>query len=401
MPFWLIETGDPILKQLTEEFEQTFGDLEEKSHRVSDKAADALSLKKECPAEIARVAIQIGDDLLIDAEMACDLLLNEYNRLISLGFSIPPVLTYQMNFAVVEGRWIEFLYSKFNRELEENTREIVNFESAMKDAKIETVPVEQILNFMTLRQKIGGDFITPIMTKWIAEHTDSTPTEMILVFTAAIHRTTYDQVMDRLEIARKSALDIYDFLWKVLSSNKIESTAVENASDVVEEMRNELQKDLDNINLAGLSEVLIQAAPHHKAIVDSESKYVYRHTPLSRQGMVGPDLTSPTDFLERDVLLARRRHEPERSKLLKNSIAGVMRAILAQNNTDLEASLLIVKDIQKRFKLSSSVFDDTKKAIEESIQGKIGLERLDAIKDQVFQFLVKYIIEGASHTLKL
>ncbi|MCK5345716.1 MAG: hypothetical protein KAR20_20040, partial [Candidatus Heimdallarchaeota archaeon] len=309
MAFFQNIDGDPLQKQVIEEFVKTFGDLEEKSRRISDNRAEKLANTMDCSVEIARIAIQIGEDLLIDAETACKLLLKEYNRLTTMGYKIPPILTYEINFAVLEGRWIEFLYSKLSRHIEEKTREISNFESALRGTEAETIPREQVLDFLKLRRDISNSILKPVMMKWLDEHVDSSPLEMGAVFAAAFLRTTYDQVLDKLEQSRKSALEVYNFLWDVVQNTKIESTAIENAKTEIAQIRTELEKKIDDLTVDGFAETMIQVAPKKQATPGQISKYVFIHTPLSRKGMVGPDLTTPSDFLERDILLAKRRQE--------------------------------------------------------------------------------------------
>ncbi|MHA1713051.1 MAG: hypothetical protein ACTSW4_03255 [Candidatus Ranarchaeia archaeon] len=386
--------GDPTLKQLTEEFEKTFGDLEEKSRRISDARAEALAKKMDCPVEVARIAIQIGEDLLIDADTACKLLLKEYNRLNAMGYGIPPVLTYEINFAVLEGRWIEFLYSKLSRQLEEKTREISNFESALRDTDVKAMPKEQVLEFLSLRRNISEKLLKPVMLKWLDEHVDSSPLEMGAAFAAAILRTTYDKVIDKLEKGRLSALEIYDFLWDVVKDTSIESTAIENARVEIDKMRKELQKKIDDLGIEGFAEVIIQVAPKKKVAVSQDSKYIFVHTPLSRKGMVGPELVTPTDFLERDILLSKRRQEPERSELLRNTISSVLKALMAKNIDEIQATVQMLTEMQKRFNIPTKGDAELTKELKESVKSIVGLDRLNWLKQYIYDNIMHNIIGG-------
>ena len=115
-------------RMLKKEFKETYGDLAEKVRKISDKEAEELSRRLNVPLEIAKVAIRLDLDRILDAESVCEILMREMERLREVDFEVPQISSYLFNFAVKEGKWIEYLYSTFRKEAEEAVRNLANWE---------------------------------------------------------------------------------------------------------------------------------------------------------------------------------------------------------------------------------------------------------------------------------
>jgi len=372
-----------ISRKLAKEFKETYGELEEKAHRVSDREAETLAALTGVPLEIARVACQIELDGVMNREKAARLIYNEYLRRKRLGLEIPPVPTYEFYFAVGEGRWIEFIWKNFPEKLVGTSREIHNMIQRLRT--IEDIEPWLVIKIIDIYEKTVNEYIIPMLEGWLKDHPETTIYDALLYAIMGIHNTdNIDEAKIKLEEGYKKLkkdLAIFQEKLKILES---QTTVVENRLERITIILKELESK-ESLSTAAAGYILVASLPPPK-IVTTESDYVIVHTPIPRGGMVGPELATPSDFLERDLKLALRRPPNERDEKIDTSVEKVFKVLLTDGQSPEEAAYSMATEIVKRFKLDDVNLDRIKQDIEQLSSNTN--EILDYLKQFVHEHLV-------------
>ncbi|MHA1917528.1 MAG: hypothetical protein ACTSUV_04360 [Candidatus Ranarchaeia archaeon] len=382
-----VDTNGDSFRLIAEEFEKTYGDLGEKAKRVRVEDAEKVGLEFPlAPLEIRRVAVQIASDTILDEEVAFRLLYREYERVKSKGFGIPEVPTFEFNFAVEEGRWIEFLNNKFVRYIEDNTREITNLENALKGSTVEDTPIEKVLELITVRKKIREKYIVPIMNKWLKEHKGSYKLEAIAVFGATLLRTDYETVLKYFEQAKEEYRNIIEFLIGVLENEK-DSRTVRNVKQDLIFKRAQLVSPIDELDVDLLADLLVQITPSPELMV-TDSKIIIRHTPFPKTVSVGPVLTEPVDFLERDIKLVKRLPTVEAEERLKHSIRQSLKAYLSEEKNAVESTVHMIVHLNKRFDKEVENEEALLEDVQERVKGLSNVGKMEVLREILFKYII-------------
>jgi hypothetical protein len=123
------------------------------------------------------------------------------------------------------------------------------------------------------------------------------------------------------------------------------------------------------------------------------SRYVDVGMSSTRGNKTEPDMTSPFDFLERDVQLARRRTDAERSEYLSQRISRVMRVLRYQGNTTAQVVEKCVLELRNRLHIDEA---SAAGVIERSRQelANTPSDRQDEIAVKlVFEYISTYALE--------
>jgi len=80
-------------------------------------------------------------------------------------------------------------------------------------------------------------------------------------------------------------------------------------------------------------------------------------------------MTSPFDFLERDVRLAKRRAGEDRESYLKNKVSRVIRVLVHQGVPIDESVEKAIIEMQERLELPNSSLEGTNEEIEIALNG--------------------------------
>ncbi|MHA2059783.1 MAG: hypothetical protein ACW976_03295 [Candidatus Ranarchaeia archaeon] len=379
------------MRLLAEEFEKTYGDLEEKARRVRISDAEKVGLAyPDAPIELRRVAVQISSDTLMDSETAFNYLLKEYNRLSAIGHAVPPIPTFEFDFAVREGRWIEFLYNRFARHIENTTREIANLENVLRGTNVENIPIEKVIELISLRKKVRENYIVPLMERWVEEHKGSSHLESVAVFGSSLLRINYEDALPYIEDAKKELLDIVEFLLLVIQGER-ESRAVEIARNELKESHSYLKNPIDDANLNTLADLLVQIAPS-QTIEQGESKFLLKHTPFPSSVLLGPVLSEPIDFLERDIKLVKRLPTNEGDERLKRSISGSLRASITEEKSDVQATAEMIHEVEKRFNLDVESLEVILERLGKETKGLMGVDRVEKLRGVLYNFIRSKIL---------
>jgi len=342
-------------QRLIEEFTETYANLRERVRRVPETEARRISEELSCPLEVAMVAYLINMDGITGLRSAVDLFTTELARRANVAEDVPNLPGNVMEFALSEGRWISHLYGRFSRQLELQGRSLANLEDVI-DSK--NMGVEKALSILAERTKLAETFITPILEEWIKEHPKSVSVDALTTFGQAItkwNRSTlngkFKQVLRRnqahFRLVRESLIGATD-------SFTIDATIAR-----LDALIDELGKPLERLQLRAVAHLLIHLIPRPTTGRGDRSPFVDVGVSSTRGNKAEPDLTSPFDFLERDVKLARRRNGEERAEYLLEKIGRVVRVLKYQGN-DLTACVeKCFIEIKARFNLENVPLDST------------------------------------------
>lgn len=352
-------------RMVTKEFEETYGDLAEKATKIPDEKADELTKKLNVPLEIAKIAIRLELDGVIDAEDACRILMNEMKRLKKLDFEVPSISTYLFNFAVKEGKWIEYLYKTFRKEAEESVRNLINWEYIMSDEK--AISEGSIINFLNERRKVIEEVIEPVMAEWLKSHRNSSYLDAALVLVSALEKVDKEKAKEMLE-ERKNQLQqfltrIYDRI-KDVKGIKL----FEHIKDRIAAIIEDLSKPVSDLMKESYLELVLNSIPRPVPRKNQVSHYVFIGGPITRGGKVEPDLVKPTDFLERDIKLARRRHGEDQTSFLMNSVERVLKALVEQGTELEDAVVHVIKEIYARFNAGEPPIPEIEEKVKELVR---------------------------------
>lgn len=375
-------------RMVTKEFEETYGDLAEKARKVPSEKAEELAKKLNVPPEIAKIAIRLELDGVIDAESACKILMNEMERLKKLDFEVPNISSYLFNFAVKEGKWIEYLYKTFRKEAEESVRSLANWERIISDEK--AISEGSIINFLNERKKIIDEVIEPVVNEWVKSHRDSSYLDAALTLICALEKIDKEKAMEILE-ERKNQLQ--QFLTNIY--NKIKDVKgiklFEHIKDRIATIIEDLSKPVADLMKDSYLELILNSVHRPVPREVQVSPYVFIGGPVTRGGKVEPDLVKPTDFLERDIRLARRRHGEDQAAFLTNSVEKVLKTLVEQGMEAEDAVIHVIKEIYSRFGVGEPLVSEMEEKIKELIR-KSGEDKIKVLSKFLFNHLMKKFV---------
>ncbi len=375
-------------KMVTKEFEETYGDLAEKARKIPNKKAEELAKKLDVPLEIAKVAIRLELDGVIDAESVCKILVNEMERLKKLDFEVPDVSSYLFNFAVKEGKWIEYLYKTFRKKAEESVRNLANWERIISDEK--AISEGSIINFLNERKKVIEEVIEPVMDEWLKSHRNSSYLDAALALICALERIDKEKAMEMLEERKRQ---LQEFLTKIYNLIKdIKGIKLfENIKDRIATTIEDLSKPVSDLMKDSYLELILNSIHRPVPREVQISQYVFIGGPVPRGGKVEPDLVKPTDFLERDIRLARRRHGEEQADFLLNSVEKVLKTLIEQGMEVEDAVVHVITEMYSRFGAGEPPISEIKEKVKELVRQR-GEEKVKILSKYLFNHLMNKFV---------
>ncbi len=299
------------------------------------------------------------------------------------GTPIPETPTYMFNFAAREGAWLQFLYGKFKYILEDKLRPLINTELSIESDA--APPLEKIADLLNSRINLIDNYIIPLIEKWIKEHDNlnqiHAATALLSPIIKADPRDAY-----KILIAAVNSAKMFFFNLDVLTEKiNIEEGGVQTKIQIIE-IRRSLLKPLKEMPPSTLAHVLLQAIPRVKPELNAaaSSNILIIHAPVTRNGLIGPDLKSPIDFLERDIILARKRPELERQDFLLKTVTKVFKNMNYEIANPLEVAYTMITEILKRFnhhplnrtQLAEVIYADYNKQASASIPPQVSEKEL-------------------------
>jgi len=336
-----------ISHQIAEEFEITYGRLEEKVRRVPDEAAQEVADKFGVPVEVARVAYRVMlDGVITDIGKGCEILMREFSRRERVGLPVPKVGTYVMTVALNEGKWIEYLYGRLSKVL---LREMRNLENLARSVSEEVEPAsEQVMAILTQRSRIGQVYLKSIIQRWINDHERSTIADAIYAIAGGLLGPNTDSVEEAINGA-KAALLIRFRRYEQFLQQTEESRMLPKTLEALRRVIDEIQIPLEHVSGETATEILIELIPPPKLAIDDKSKYGFAHPAFPASGRVGPQLTTPLDFLERDIWLAVMKEPAARDSFLREKVSAVIDALISEGVPLGKVGSTIIFDMDKRF----------------------------------------------------
>ncbi|MHA1506840.1 MAG: hypothetical protein ACTSR0_06660 [Candidatus Asgardarchaeia archaeon] len=366
---------DKFSRKIAEEFKSTYGALEEKAHKIPDAEAEELAKKFNVSVEIARVACQIEMDGVVDRESALKLLMMEYERLAKHGINPPPIPTYEFYFAVKEGKWIEYLWKRFVEGLTEYALDLYNISQTIDSE--ENVEIWHVTKIIEISRNAINKIIEPIMKEWLKEHRYSTVNDLIKAFSmGTLKILDPEEALKRFGEKKEELKNRISLFERVIKETGLTTSVMENLAKYIRNVK----EGFDSNSLHSVSYVILNLITPPESVI-KESDYMIVHTPIPRRGMVGPDLTTPIDFLEMYVKLAMRREKEERFNIVQDITKRVLHALVIEGNRPKEGAMLIVKEVKNRFNLDDL---DVEKIREE-------IEKVNDSERDLSEYLVSFI----------
>ena len=377
-------------REVKDEFELLYADLGERAKKVPEDKPAELAKIFNCPISFCKVAYQLELDGVMSAEKALELILWEYDRKRQIGSPVVPVLSYEFNFAVQEGRWIEYLYSDFFRKIQ-NTRELYNLEKVIEGEG--NIPVEKVMHILRERRKLAETYLVPVITKWKKTHEAATNNDAAITFCAAVLKTSHSEAILALQQAKRRLIRVLrkfseafelspdKSLFESDSRLRQPSLAGEQTSEDAQsplekiyDLIDELEKSLKAMSEYAIAEIILEVTPKPIAVEPTVgvSDYLIVTPPIPREGMVGPDLKEPCDFLERDLVFAKRRVIAVKENFLLERVRKVHKALQNRGQDVEESGAWILYKVSQDFNIAPMSTQDALKYIKKELENKEG-----------------------------
>lgn len=388
---------DPDLEKLTvasrqklvQEFADTFADLSERARRAPTSEVERIAEKYSCSFQIASIAYLIELDGIMSAREAIVLLSQELERLSLIGDPVPDLPGNVMEFALREGKWIQYLYGKFVRDLEFKIREVANLESSLDD---ESPPIEKAVSVLASRIKLAQAFIAPLVEAWMEEHPKSTSDDVLASFGPVITGWKLSTLRGRLNQLKRRNQAFLRMLGSVFTEASDSATADLSAKRLVV-LIDTLDESLDKLSVEATAHLLVHITPRPSGRGD-RSAYVAVSAASTRGDKTEPDLASPFDFLERDVQLAKRRPEEERRDYLSEKIGRVIRFLKYQGNSVFDGVERCVRELEERFKVQDITGEEEMEQYRAELGGLTMDEQEGKATEIVLEFIKKQVMGG-------
>jgi hypothetical protein len=159
----------------------------------------------------------------------------------------------------------------------------------------------------------------------------------------------------------------------------------------------ELGVPFEDMSLRATSHLLLHIVPRLSTGRGDRSSFVAVGVGSTRGNKAEPDLTSPFDFLERDVKLAKRRRGIEREEYLKEKIARVLRVLKYQENTPIDSLEKCLTELTDRLKLEEIPLESEIASATEQLVNVQESERIKLSMNLIYNFVTKfaYVEESA------
>ncbi|MCJ7817759.1 MAG: hypothetical protein MUP60_02810, partial [Candidatus Thorarchaeota archaeon] len=315
-------------QKLIQEFAETYANLRERVKRVPDSDARKVSEEFSCPLEVAMIAYLINMDGIMSLRQAVDLFTTELARRASIGEDVPNLPGNVMEFALIEGRWISHIHGRFARELELRVRSLSNLEDAVDD---KTIEVEKALSIIAERVKLAETLICPLVEEWSKEHVKSTSADVITAFGQAVTKWNRSTLNGKFKQIQKRNQAHFRILKQALTQSS-DSFTIDASINRLDTLIDELGQPLEKLTLRAVAHLLLHMIPRSQSGRGDRSPYVDVGIGSTRGNKAEPEMSSPFDYLERDIKLGSRRKGDDRREFLTERIARVIRVLKYQGN---------------------------------------------------------------------
>jgi hypothetical protein len=368
--------------RLTQEFAEKHTNLRERVRRLPISETQPIAEKYHCSLQIAEVAYLINMDGITTIREAIDLLTFELNRRTAVDEDIPNIPGNVQEFALTEGKWIEHNYGSFARVLELKVRELSNLEGAIGK---ETPTVERAISILSERTKLAETLLLPVIQEWLKDHPKSNPEDVLMAFGPAITKWSINTLKGKFTRLRRNNQAVYRKLREVLAT-ETESAVVDSLVSRIDALVEDMNLPFNSIQPSTAAHFLLHIAPRPSGRGDM-TRTVIISAASTRGNKAEPDMTSPFDFLERDVRLARRRKGDERRSYLSERVDRVIRALKYQGNSPKDCVEKSYKELIDRMSLESVPVED----LMDNAEARISEVTIDAQDDVAVNLIIDYV----------
>ncbi|WXG45290.1 MAG: hypothetical protein WED05_00940 [Candidatus Atabeyarchaeum deiterrae] len=348
---------DKNIHDLNEEFKVIYGELSQKVLKVPISFAKKIAENHGVPLALGLVSYQIDQDGILSAETVCELLKREYGRLNSVDYPVPPIESSQLDFAIREGEWIEYLYRRFSRQISDQTATLSTLESLLTSKEI---PFEKVSLIIYDRRKITRGLITPVIHRWITSHRQGNALLGSLVIVEAILKSPNKLEKAKLFLSRKveEVRSMLSKLKSALGAVNLESWSSREVEPVkkialeVEKALSDIELPLESMSKESLAELIVQLMVKEAASSASIEKgsYLVVTSPIPSHGELHPLLGNPYDFLERDIRLAKQREDSH--EFLQKTVQKVHRILAGETKQPIEVAVDMILQMHDRFTMN-------------------------------------------------
>jgi hypothetical protein len=319
-------------------------------------------------------------------DQAVELLTLELQRRTKVGDSIPNLHGNIMEFAINEGRWIEYIYGELANQLELKVRDLSNLEGYLDEA---SPPIEKVVSVLDTRNKLARTVIFPVLEAWRADHVKSNSLDILIAFCPAITKWNRISLLGKLDRSRIENQELFRDIRSVIETAS-DSATMGAAVKRIDELIENLDAPFIQMDPIVASHLILHITPRPKGRGDI-SRYIEIGMATTRGSKTEPDMISPFDFLERDVKLAKRRAEENREKYLSEKISRVIRVLKYQGKSVMDSINECIKELGDRLDLHDIPIEKIISASEERIAA-LPIEEHDATASEIVKdFVIKYI----------
>jgi hypothetical protein len=376
-------------QRLIQEFAETYVNLRERLKRVPDADARKVSEEFSCPLEIAMVAYLINMDGIMSIRQAVSLFSTELARRASVGKDVPNLPGNVMEFALIEGRWISHIHGRFTRKLELKVRSLSNLEDAVDS---QNLGVEKALSIIAERIKLAETMISPLAEEWRNEHVKSTSADVIAAFGQAITKWNPNTLNGKFKQIQKRTQAHFRLLRRAMQQAS-DSFIIDASIGRLDSLIEELGQPLEDLTQRAVAHLLLHMIPRPQSGRGDKSPYVIVSMGSTRGNKAEPDMSSPFDYLERDIKLGNRRNGDDKREFLTERIARVVRVLKYQGNDAPEYVRMCFSEVVTRFELSDISVDDAVARANEKLSESLISERDNLAIRLIHDFIDENVYE--------
>jgi hypothetical protein len=373
-------------QRLVEEFAEKYANLRERVRRVPEGDAQKISETMSCPLEVAMIAYLINMDGIMTVKKAVGHLSTELERRATVGEDVPNLPGNIMEFTLVEGKWVSHIFGSFVRQIELKARELSNLEEGIENGAIE---VEKALSIIATRTKISETFIAPALEEWMKEHPKANSLNALSAFGQGITKWNRNTLTGKfLQVQRRTQAMFRRLRESMLKAS--DSYTMDASINRLDTLVEELGSPFEDMSVRATSHLLLHIVPRQSTGRGDRSSFVAVGVGSTRGNKAEPDLSSPYDFLERDVKLAKRRTGIEREEYLKEKISRVLRVLKYQENTPIDSIEKCFTELADRLQLDDAPLENEIALSTERLINTPESERVTQAMMLIYSFVTTY-----------
>jgi hypothetical protein len=179
---------------------------------------------------------------------------------------------------------------------------------------------------------------------------------VISAFGQAITKWNPNTLNGKFKQIQKRAQAHFRILRKAMNQTS-DSFTIDASIDRLDSLIEELGQPLTELTPRAVAHLLLHMIPRPQCGRGDRSPYVDVGTGSMRGNKAEPDMTSPFDFLERDIKLGNRRKGDDRRDFLLERITRVIRVLKYQGNDAPEYVQKCFNEVLARFELPDTTLE--------------------------------------------